>query len=180
MSLSPGASTLQFAGTVAVQPPRLIVPQAPVESPIPGVLGAVLMILSVTLLAASCIGIGVWRHDRKRMIEPSERAFLAYAKEYALSSAQRETARRIAGHLGPDVPPVALLLSRAALRRAVAMELEHKPEPRAVRELQRLVEKLVGDIESGPARELPPSAPARASVAAPGAKPVVRRKQTGT
>jgi hypothetical protein len=160
-----------LASMLAVQPPRLIVPEVPAESPIPGVLGAVLIILSMTLLAAAFIGIGVWRHDRRRMIEPSERAFLAYAKQYALNSTQRETARKIAGHLGPDVPPVALLLSRAALRRAVAMELEHKPEPRAVRELQSLVEKLVGDIESAAAPQ--------AVVPAPPAKPTVRRKQQG-
>lgn len=163
---------------LAIQPPRLIVPEVPLESPIPGVLGAVLIILSITLLAAAFIGIGVWRHDRKRMIEPSERAFLAYAKQYALNSTQRETARKIAGHLGSDVPPVALLLSKAALRRAVAMELEHKPEPRAVRELQSLVEKLVGDIESGPAQESPAPPPASAlTPASKPAKPSVRRKK---
>lgn len=172
-------STSFVLSMLAMQPPRLIVPQVPAESPIPGVLGAVLIILSITLLAAAFIGIGVWRHDRKRMIEPSERAFLAYAKQYALNSTQRETARKIAGHLGPDVPPVAILLSRAALRRAVSMELEHKPEPRAVRELQNLVEKLVGDIESGPQQESPAPPPASAVTPASksAAKPTVRRKK---
>lgn len=165
-----------FLHLLGVQPPRLIVPEQAASSPLPTLVGTVLIILSITLLAAAMVGIGVWRHDRRRLVAPPERAFLAYARRYALSSAQRDTARRLAGHLGPDVPPVTLLLSRAALRRAVAMELEHKPEPRAIKELQSLVEKIVGDLEAPP--PVQPASPSTPAIPAP-SKPVVRRKKSG-
>ncbi len=145
--------------TLADSPPkplRLIVPQQPADSAgswmVMGIAGYVLA-AALLILAAACYV--AWRRERRLAGSPVERAFEAIAATMHLSSSQRQALTRIAGHLGAHVPPVALILSRSALRRAVAMELELKPEPKSVRELQKLVEKLVGEIAPTPHGETP-------------------------
>ncbi len=146
-------------------PIRLIGPDAP-GSPNPWYTAAIACAsLSAILLALSLATFIVWRRDRRHSATPQSRAWTGLASAWSLSSAQRRTVQRLAADLGPHDPPSALLLSRTALRRAVAKTLERKPEPAELRDIQRLVEKLVGDLPDdragGDAPDQQRSAPGR-------------------
>lgn len=141
------------------QPVQLVVPPQATVSGLWSIAAAAILLVSLALLAAAGVCFWAWRRGTRFATDPNARAFAELARVLGLSSSQRQTVTRLAGRLGPNVQPVTILVSRLALRRAVAMELEHKPEPRAVRDLQRLVEKLVGDL-SDPA-PAPPEFPAR-------------------
>lgn len=127
-------------------PVRLITPPEPPSTGAYSAFGVGAYVLCGVFLSAAVVSLWFWRELQRVSGDPSDRALAGAARMLGLSSGQRATLARLAGHLGNGVSPAALVVSRFALRRAVAIELDHKPEPKAVRELQRLVELLVGDI----------------------------------
>lgn len=140
---------------------RLVVPAEGSTGEWWDVLAAVFVSAAVVLLAASALGVWVWLGDRRRSTDPYDRAFRVAADRLGLGSAHRAVVVRLAGRLDGETPPVALLLSKAVLRRAVAAELETKPDVAAMREVTRLIEHLGADQPGLAEPDGPPPSPRR-------------------
>ncbi|MCG3122954.1 MAG: hypothetical protein GIKADHBN_01360 [Phycisphaerales bacterium] len=145
-------------------PPRLVMEPDAQASQAWTIAAALLGAAAVFVLLMAAAFAWVWSIDRRRSTDPTERGFIALSRAAGLSASQRSLVRRLAANLGPHAAPAGLLLSKAALRRAVAAELERKPEPASVRQLQKLVEALVGDIASPPQADREPKPPPAARV----------------
>jgi hypothetical protein len=145
-------------------PPKLVMEPGVQTSQAWNIAASLLAAAGAFLLLVAGAFAWVWWIERRRSTDPTERGFIALSRAAGLSASQRSLVRRLATNLGPHAAPAGLLLSKAALRRAVAAELERKPEPASVRQLQKLVETLVGDISSPPRADREPKPPPAARV----------------
>lgn len=146
------------------RPVKLIVPANAEASQAWWYLAIVLAALAVLLFAASLLALWLGRRTKHLAIDPLDRAATGLCIAAGLNSSQRKTLDTLAAALGPHTSPAALILSRTALRRAVASALEAKPDPSQTREIQKLIQRLVSDFDDSQtaAPKIPPAKRSRA------------------